>query len=323
MEKWLYKKGDQRHGPVNSADLKRLAEIGRLGPDDLVRKEGMAEWAKASEVAGIFAPPPMLEEAAGQPDSSPKRLQYQAPGHFRASPVRYSVAAIASLACGASAPVSLVISFLLYVGYVGRVHHSGVPDVPTGTRNLAYWLMVLGLISVPLLCLSAIVFGIVGIRRTGRGKRAGRRLAISGLVIAILWFAIPLGAYLAYSISHPSGVYDAWNFGVSNATYEQFSSVSVDYNGRSFGCGTGDGMSATLPGDMPRSADIVMVGTDGTTHRVHVTIPRPPVPDPRKPFYSGIPEVYFVIHGEDSVEVTFLDPMFKLFAPSNTANPGK
>lgn len=103
--------------------------------------------------------------------------------------------------------------------------------------------------------------------------------------------------------------YAAWGFTLDNATYDRFSKASIDYNGRSFGCGTGS-MSATLPGDMPRSADIVLEAKDGTTHRVHVVIPRPPVPDPANPFYSGIPRVYFTIKGDDRVEVGFTDPRF-------------
>jgi hypothetical protein len=51
---WFYAKGDKHAGPVNSAELKRLATIGELKPDDLVWREGMADWTVARNVRGLF-----------------------------------------------------------------------------------------------------------------------------------------------------------------------------------------------------------------------------------------------------------------------------
>lgn len=45
--------------PVNAAQLKQLAESGKLKPTDLVWQEGMLEWAPAGSIKGLFpAPPP-------------------------------------------------------------------------------------------------------------------------------------------------------------------------------------------------------------------------------------------------------------------------
>jgi len=51
---WFYAKGDKHSGPVNSVELKRLATAGEIKPDDLVWREGMAEWTVARNVRGLF-----------------------------------------------------------------------------------------------------------------------------------------------------------------------------------------------------------------------------------------------------------------------------
>lgn len=52
---WYYAKHDQQHGPVSAAQLQELVTGGTLLPTDLVWKEGMDDWAPASEVKGLFA----------------------------------------------------------------------------------------------------------------------------------------------------------------------------------------------------------------------------------------------------------------------------
>lgn len=65
---WHYSVSGQRHGPISSGELKRLADSGELSPTDLIWKEGLANWMPASNVKGLFAatvaPPPL--PAAGQ-----------------------------------------------------------------------------------------------------------------------------------------------------------------------------------------------------------------------------------------------------------------
>lgn len=53
-DEWYYGIGDKRLGPVSSLELKRLADAGQLGAGDLVWKEGMAQWAPARAVKGLF-----------------------------------------------------------------------------------------------------------------------------------------------------------------------------------------------------------------------------------------------------------------------------
>ena len=69
---WHYAKDGDKHGPISSAELKRLANSGQLSPDDLVWREDMKEWRKASTIKGLLPssqnlntptpPPPPLKE---------------------------------------------------------------------------------------------------------------------------------------------------------------------------------------------------------------------------------------------------------------------
>ncbi len=55
---WYYSVNSNKHGPVTSAELKRLADKGELSPADLVWKEGLTAWVAASGVKGLFANAP-------------------------------------------------------------------------------------------------------------------------------------------------------------------------------------------------------------------------------------------------------------------------
>ena len=61
---WYYARDNQQAGPVSAVELKQLAAAGDLSPDDLVWREGMAEWAPARNVRGLF-------EAAPAPAATP------------------------------------------------------------------------------------------------------------------------------------------------------------------------------------------------------------------------------------------------------------
>jgi hypothetical protein len=52
---WYFIRNGARQGPVASRELRRLARSGALTQQDLVWKEGMANWAPASKVRGLFA----------------------------------------------------------------------------------------------------------------------------------------------------------------------------------------------------------------------------------------------------------------------------
>jgi hypothetical protein len=72
---WYYINGNQRYGPVSSAELKSLAIAGRLTQEALVWREGMANWAPASNVKGLFdvtpASAPLLQPLTTSSPISP------------------------------------------------------------------------------------------------------------------------------------------------------------------------------------------------------------------------------------------------------------
>ena len=83
---WYYKLDGEKRGPVPAAELKRLAATGKLGPDDVVRREDMTEWMTAGQVKGLFAataaaahphaePAPRLAKPVARPVPPPRPTQ--------------------------------------------------------------------------------------------------------------------------------------------------------------------------------------------------------------------------------------------------------
>ncbi len=52
---WYYARNEQQFGPISASELKRLADTGRLAPEDLLWREGMESWAAASNLRGLFS----------------------------------------------------------------------------------------------------------------------------------------------------------------------------------------------------------------------------------------------------------------------------
>ena len=66
---WYYAKNNEKHGPFESVELKKLAAIGTILRDTPVWKIGANEWVKASAVTGLFVHasidvPPFEEQPA-------------------------------------------------------------------------------------------------------------------------------------------------------------------------------------------------------------------------------------------------------------------
>ena len=77
---WFVGRGGERSGPFAADALREMAASGRLAPTDLVWSEGMAVWAPAASLPGLFttSPPPV----AGSPSDNP----YAAPATNRDGP---------------------------------------------------------------------------------------------------------------------------------------------------------------------------------------------------------------------------------------------
>lgn len=68
---YFYVRNNERQGPVTGSQLATMAASGQLQPADLIWCNGMAAWAPASSVEGLFAAPvaavPALPAQAPQP----------------------------------------------------------------------------------------------------------------------------------------------------------------------------------------------------------------------------------------------------------------
>jgi hypothetical protein len=52
---WFYTKdGKNKSGPLTDAQIQALAKSGQIRPTDMLWKEGMAKWAPASTITGMF-----------------------------------------------------------------------------------------------------------------------------------------------------------------------------------------------------------------------------------------------------------------------------
>jgi TM2 domain-containing membrane protein YozV len=69
---WYYSHDGERHGPISTDQLKDLAAAGKLGPGDLVWKEGMDNWVPAGKLKNLLTPaasgPPPARAAARAAD---------------------------------------------------------------------------------------------------------------------------------------------------------------------------------------------------------------------------------------------------------------
>jgi hypothetical protein len=71
-QEWYYQNGGNRHGPVTAAVLKQLADSGEIRPETPVWRQGMAQWAPAKAVKGLFTGnPPSTPAPAPAPAPSP------------------------------------------------------------------------------------------------------------------------------------------------------------------------------------------------------------------------------------------------------------
>ncbi|GIW80530.1 MAG: hypothetical protein KatS3mg105_2337 [Gemmatales bacterium] len=80
---WYYVVAGQRYGPVKRSDLQKLLHDKRVGPSDLVWKEGMAEWVTAYSVPDLQGPPPALAKISWSRWKNPLKKLRLPVGRFR------------------------------------------------------------------------------------------------------------------------------------------------------------------------------------------------------------------------------------------------
>jgi hypothetical protein len=64
---WYYAENRQQLGPITWIELRDLVDEGRIGPEDLVWRDGLADWVRAATVPGLCAdrlPAAALPQAA-------------------------------------------------------------------------------------------------------------------------------------------------------------------------------------------------------------------------------------------------------------------
>lgn len=78
MASWFWMKDGQKHGPIDTPQLKQMAQAGQIKPTDLIWREGLPDWVPASKAKGLFgaeAAPAgggdVSSPAASRPSASP------------------------------------------------------------------------------------------------------------------------------------------------------------------------------------------------------------------------------------------------------------
>ncbi|MFD7965984.1 DUF4190 domain-containing protein [Streptomyces zaomyceticus] len=164
-----------------------------------------------AEPGGAVPPPPV---APGGPAATPGAYGYPAAPSAAASGYGYPTAA-------APQPTASGYGYPGYPsyggGYTGQTGQTGYPQSPSNGMGTAS--MVLGIIAVAGFCLYglgvvlgvlALIFGIIGVKKAGRGEATNRGMAVAGIVlgsIGTLVSAVFLG-FVIWAISQDSSSFD-------------------------------------------------------------------------------------------------------------------
>ena len=169
---WYYARDGAQHGPVADDELKRLAEGGTLRPQDLVWRDGMAQWQPARQATPFFAapavpfaPPPIPAMAPQPPFGPPGAVP---PGTYAAGPGAYPPPYAPQKPIGEDAGMRMIL--------------------PVGRSIWAIAAGYLGLLSV-LGCFGpiAVIVSLIAIRDIkSHPDRHGMGRAVFGLVMGIL-----------------------------------------------------------------------------------------------------------------------------------------
>ncbi len=76
---WHLSREGKKHSPISNTELLKLAELGKLRPDDLLWKRGFEEWKAASSIPGLLSPPaaPTLDSPSRSHLRRPRSSQSQ------------------------------------------------------------------------------------------------------------------------------------------------------------------------------------------------------------------------------------------------------
>jgi len=126
---WYYSKpgSSDRQGPISADELRKKAASGEIGRDDLIWKDGMADWVAARSAKGLFperapATPPPLPRPDGTNSTGVGR-QRPRPGKSSRAEDATAVTAVPAWAKTALAVAGAVIVLIV----VGVISDSGRP----------------------------------------------------------------------------------------------------------------------------------------------------------------------------------------------------
>lgn len=144
MSQWYYGSSAGQSGPVEENELRALIASGGIGPETLVWRDGMKEWAPLHSVPEL--------QAGGlvtpyQPPASPGYV----PGYYQ-PPAPINGLAIASMVCGIVGIITCYFAGLLGIPAVicghmalSRINNS---PVPVGGRGMAIAGLILGYVGI-------------------------------------------------------------------------------------------------------------------------------------------------------------------------------
>jgi len=78
---WYVLKGIKRLGPFSNAEMRGLASSGKLVPEDMIWKDGLDGWVKASKLKGVFQVQPEIQEVSPPPIESEPETSNQQSGN--------------------------------------------------------------------------------------------------------------------------------------------------------------------------------------------------------------------------------------------------
>ena len=176
---WYVQHGGKQYGPMTSANLKKLATEGKIGPATSVRVGTDGAWVTASRVQGLFA------AAAATPPAAPPTAPPVAPPPAPrvADPLARPAVPLGRAAVAPAARLHKAVP----------THHGSVPAKVTGAVALVFGILALATCWLPLL---GGLMGWTGIVVGGLGLLLG----VGGLVLA----ATHQGSGLALGIAGTS-----------------------------------------------------------------------------------------------------------------------
>lgn len=189
---WFYAANGSQAGPVDTAELKRLAGEGALEPTDLVWKEGLPEWVPATKVKGLFA--------SGEPEAGAAAPQPLAGTTAEGSPAAYDPAPLADAPGASPLPEYASPTSMLAYQSGGGMTETASPRTIELLRQTRPWVL---LFSVLMFIVAGLMF-LGGLAMAGIGLIGGRGAmsiaAIGGVVYVLggmLYFfpALYLGRY--------------------------------------------------------------------------------------------------------------------------------